>query len=275
MIWRHDLSPYIFRAHILGFEIAPRWYGLAYAIGFLLGFVFIRSAIRRGRLPGLKQSDVEGLMVWLIAGVVLGGRLGYCVQNMQEFARDPLFFFKFNQGGMAFFGGLAGVALVLLIYSRRSGVGFARLGDACTIPAALGLGIGRIANFVNGELWGVPTDGTWGVIFPGAADNRPRHPSTLYEMATHFVLAGVLLWARDKSWAKKPGTLGGIFVLGYGILRVATEPFRAAETYVGPLTNGQVASLIIAVVGVGVIVWMQRRPVDEFSVETEMPSVES
>ncbi len=264
MIWQHNLSPYVFRLELFGLEIAPRWYGLAYAVGFLLGYIFIRDAIRRGRLPGLTQQNLEGLMIWLIAGVVLGGRLGYCLQNLHEFQNDPLFFFKFNQGGMAFFGGLAGVALVVLVYGWRNKIGFSRLGDACTIPAALGLGIGRIANFVNGELWGVPTDGSWGVVFPSAGP-EPRHPSTLYEMASHFVLAGILLWARNKPWSQKPGTLGGIFVAGYGILRVTTEPFRVADTYVGPLTSGQVASLVIAVVGIIYLVIAQGKPA-EFAV---------
>ncbi|MFM9873411.1 MAG: prolipoprotein diacylglyceryl transferase [Fimbriimonadaceae bacterium] len=254
MIWTHNLSPYIFKVHLFGMDLGPRWYGLAYIIGFILGYRALRAAYVAGKFPTLKESDVENLMLWLVGGVILGGRLGYCLQNLGTWAKDPLYFFRFSQGGMAFFGGLAGVVLVLIFYSGRKGLKFAVLGDVCTVPAALGLGIGRIANFINGELPGVKTDGKWGVIFPGT-DGVPRHPSVLYEMATHFLLAAVLIWAGKRDWStRRPGILGALFVVGYGLLRVVTEHFREAETYVGPLTNGQVASLVIAGAG-GVVLW--------------------
>lgn len=235
-------------------DLGPRWYGLAYILGFLLGYRALKQAHGAGKFPTLKDSDVENLILWLIGGVIFGGRLGYCLQNLTEWVRDPMYFFKFSQGGMAFFGGLAGVVLVLIFYSRRKGLRFAVLGDVCTVPAALGLGLGRIANFINGELPGVKTDGTWGVIFPGT-DGVPRHPSVLYEMVTHFALAGILIWAGRQDWSgRRPGILGAMFVLFYGLLRVVTEYFREAETYVGPLTNGQVASLVIAGAG-AVVLW--------------------
>lgn len=251
MIWTHNLSPYIFKIGDFG----PRWYGLAYVIGFFLGYQALKKAFVAGKFPSLKEADIENLMIGLVAGVVLGGRLGYCLQNMDLWLKDPFYFFHFNEGGMAFFGGLAGVVLAIVLFARRKGMGFAALGDACTIPAALGLGIGRLANFINGELPGNKTDGSWGVIFPQFDPVNPRHPSVLYEMLTHFVLAGVLVWAGRQEWAKaKPGVLGAIFVLVYGLLRVVTEAFREAETYWGPLTNGQGASLVIALVGGVVLV---------------------
>lgn len=260
MIWTHNLSPYIFRVHLFGTDIGPRWYGLAYVIGFILGFQTLKKAIRAGKLGELKENDLEGLMMWLIAGVVLGGRLGYCLQNLSIWMKDPLYYFKFNQGGMAFFGGLAGVILVLLIYSKRKHMSFAKLGDVVTVPAALGLGIGRIANFINGELWGVPTNANWGVIFPDARDGVPRHPSTIYEMITHFALAGFLVWAGQKPWTERKGVLSALFVTIYGLLRVITEPFRQADTFVGPLTNGQVASLLITIGGGIALLVILRKP---------------
>jgi len=260
MIWTHNLSPYIFKVHLFGSDVGPRWYGLAYVLGFILGFQTLKKAIRAGKLGQLKENDLEGLMMWLIAGVVLGGRLGYCLQNIPLWLKDPLYFFKFNQGGMAFFGGLGGVILVLLIYSKRKKISFATLGDVVTVPGALGLGIGRIANFINGELWGIPTNASWGVIFPDAHDEIPRHPSTVYEMITHFALAGFLVWAGRQAWSSRKGVLSALFVTIYGLLRVITEPFRQADTYVGPLTNGQVASLIIALAGGFALFAILRKP---------------
>ncbi len=267
MIWTHNLSPYIFRVNLFGNDFGPRWYGLAYVLGFVFGFIALRSAIRAGKLGNLKESHLEGLMMWLIAGVVLGGRLGYCLQNIPLWLKDPLYFFKFNQGGMAFFGGLAGVVLVLLVYSKSKKMSFAALGDVVAVPGALGLGIGRIANFINGELWGIPTRANWGVIFPDAQDGVPRHPSTVYEMITHFALAGLLAWAGKQVWAERRGVVSSMFVLVYGLLRVITEPFRQADTYLGPLTNGQVASLIIAIIGGIALVTILRKPIA--NVETE------
>jgi len=254
MIWTHNLSPYIFKVHLFGMDLGPRWYGLAYIIGFILGYRALRQAQLAGKFPTLKESDIENLMLWLVGGVVLGGRLGYCLQHLETWVKDPLYFFRFSQGGMAFFGGLAGVILVLVWYSRKKGLKFANLADVCTVPGAIGLGLGRIANFINGELPGNKTDGSWGVIFPGT-DGTPRHPSVLYEMVTHFVLAGILIWAGRRDWSnRRPGVLAALFVLIYGLLRVVTERFREADTFVGPLTNGQVASLVIAAAG-GLILW--------------------
>lgn len=269
MIWTHNLSPYIFRVQLFGTDFGPRWYGLAYVFGFVFGYMALRNAIRSNKLGNLKESDLEGLMIWLIAGVVLGGRLGYCLQNIPLWMKDPLYFFKFNQGGMAFFGGLAGVILVLIIYSRRKAMSFAALGDVVTVPGALGLAVGRIANFINGELWGVPTQSNWGVIFPAAPDRLPRHPSTLYEMATHFALAGILVWAGRQKWGQRKGVLASLFVMIYGLLRVFTEPFREADTYVGPLTNGQVASLVIAFGGAVALALVMRKPAPSEEIDAE------
>jgi phosphatidylglycerol:prolipoprotein diacylglycerol transferase len=171
-----------------------------------------------------------------------------------------MYFLRFDQGGMAFFGGLIGVILVLLFFGRKSGLSFSVLGDVCTVPAAVGLGIGRIANFINGELPGNRTDGSWGVIFPNWDPGHPRHPSVLYEMVTHFLLAILLVWVGRQSWARnRVGVLGAVFVIGYGLMRVVTEHFREADTYLGPLTSGQVASLVIAAVGGIVLIRILRK----------------
>lgn len=265
----NDFSPFAIRFGNSDFGI--RWYGLAYVLGFVLAYWVLKRAVERGKIPNMLPKHVEALLYGIMAGVVLGGRLGYCVQNVHQFQKDPWFFFKFNQGGMAFFGGLAGVVIALFVFCKKTKVRFGYLGDTLAAPAALALGIGRIANFINGELWGIPTNADWGVIYPRAPGPQVlRHPSELYEMATHFLLAGILVWAsRYKAFKEHPGLLSCLFVVGYGLLRVITENFRTADTYWGPLTNGQGASLIIAVIGVvaGAIVWKRSSATVEEIVE--------
>lgn len=255
MVITNDFSPYIFRLSLGGFELAPRWYGLAYVLGFVIGYMALKRAVRSGRLSGVQEKDLEVFLYLLIAGVILGGRLGFCLQNLDDWARDPLFFFQFQRGGMAFFGGLVGVVLAVLGFVRWKGGRFDEIGDVLALPAAVSLGFGRIANWINGELWGVPTGGSWGVIYPQSGTMDLRHPSELYEMLSHFVLAGVLVWVAGQAWGRRAGVVSACFVMVYGLLRIITEHFRSADTYIGPLTNGQTASLVIAVLGA---VWLWR-----------------
>lgn len=268
MIFENRFDPIIFHLKIGWFDLAPRWYGLAYVIGFVLGYMALKRAVKAGRVPGLEEKHLEPLLTWLIVGVVIGGRIGFVLQNLATWAKDPMFPLKIYEGGMAFFGGLAGVVLAVLWFCHRNKIKFGHLADVITVPAALGLGIGRIANFINGELWGVPTNSNWGVIYPKSGTIQPRHPSELYEMATHFLLAGILVLAGKSRLGAKRGALSAIFVLVYGLLRIVTEKFRTADTYIGPLTSGQVASIVIAVVGV-VALWLvsKRNDVDAAPVE--------
>lgn len=247
----NEFSPFLFK--IPGTEFGVRWYGLAYILGFVLAYLTLKRAVAEGRIPKMEPKHLEPLLYGIIAGVVGGGRLGYCVQHPARLLKDPLFLFKFNEGGMAFFGGLIGVILALVIFCKRTGVKFFDLGDVVALPTAAALGFGRIANFINAELWGIPTNANWGVIYP-KVDQQLRHPSELYESATHFLLAGVLyVSARYLGLDKKSGWLTCLFVVGYGLLRVITEHFRTADRYVGVLTTGQVASLVIA--AAGIVVW--------------------
>lgn len=257
MVFVNELSPFLVR--VPGTEIGIRWYGLAYVLGFVLTYFTLRNAVRAGRVPGMGEKQIEPLMYALMAGVIVGGRLGYVVQNLDDLAKDPLFVFKFNQGGMAFFGGLAGVVLAIVWFCRWSGLKFGFLGDVVTVPTAISLGIGRIANFINGELWGIPTGAEWGVVYPRSPGPQvPRHPSELYEMASHFALAGLLVLAyRVPGVRARRGMLSCVFVAGYGFFRFFTEIFRETSDYWGPITNGQGASLIILLIGLicGGLVW--------------------
>lgn len=271
MVFVNRLSPYIFRTHLGDLDISPRWYGLAYVVGFLIALAALRRAAKSESIPGLVPQRVESLLYWLIGGVIVGGRLGFVVQNLDMLAKDPMFPFKVYEGGMAFFGGLGGVVIATWIFCRRYGIGFAALGDVLTVPAALGLGIGRIANFINGELWGVPTQAGWGVVYPKSGTEDPRHPSELYEMATHFALAAVIAIAGRTACGSRKGAASALFVLVYGLLRIVTERFRTADTYVGPLTNGQVASIVIAIVGGVWLYAVVRRKETEKSIDSFDP----
>ena len=254
-IYAHNLSPFIIHTQLWGQTIGLRWYGLVYVLGLFAAFYSFRYASRRGFLPGLDTEAQQQMIFAVAAGVVGGGRLGYVLQHPARLLSDPLFFFRIWESGMAFFGGLIGVIVALAWVARRFGLSFWTLADVATFAAALGLGIGRIANFINGELWGRPTDGDWGVIFP-KVDYLPRHPSQLYEAASHFLLLGGLVWLwrrHPHAMQQRPGLLAAIFLALYGGLRFLTDFYRADDTFFGPFSSGQWASLIVAAIGLSLL----------------------
>ena len=261
MPWHHNLSPYAlgpFGPHGIGI----RWYGLAYLFGFALAWRALRRAAMSGKVAGLKIENIENLVFGIVVGVLGGGRLGYCVQYMDHWRQDPLFLFKISEGGMAFFGGITGVILVLLYYRFKHHLDLFQLGDVLAPVAAFSLGIGRLANFVNGELYGKPTGSDWGVILP-ANPSAARHPSQLYDFASHMLLFVILVVVARTPWGRARGTLGCLFMVLYGLFRVFTEMYREQDYYVGPFSGGQIASLILSVVGVGFFViatWLNRQP---------------
>lgn len=255
-----DFSPYLFQWHWLGHTLGVRWYGLAYVFGFLLTFLFFRSAARYGTILGFGTKALEYLTTAVPLGVVLGGRLGFVVQHSHELVSDPLFLFRIWQGGMAFFGGLTGVLLALRLTARRFRVPFLTLTDLAVFPAALGLAFGRIANFFNGELVGRPTHGGWGVVFP-QVDRVPRYPSQLYESASHFLLFGILIFTSRfcRAWtAARSGRLSALFLALYGFFRFLTDFYRADDTYWGLLSDGQWISLLTGLFGLAALGWLSR-----------------
>ncbi len=266
-IWTHHLSPFLWSFQFHGHPVGVRWYGLAYLLGFVLGYTVLRCAALRGEIHNLTEGVLERLVMALIAGVVLGGRLGFVAQNIGAWRADPLFPFKFWGGGMAFFGGLSGVLLAVLWAVWRYKLRFWQVTDALTFPSALGLGFGRLANFVNGELVGAPTNGKWGVVFP-KVDALPRHPSQLYEAASHFALWALLLFLahRRRFWAYgRAGRLSLVFLSFYGFARFLTDFFRADDTYWGPFSSGQWASLLVAGIGLALV----KRTANNTSIEQE------
>jgi len=259
--WVHDLSPFLIQFNE---SFGIRYYGLSYLIGFALGGWILFIAAKRGRLA-LKPEAVADLMTALVIGVMVGGRLGYYfLYEPANVLRDPVQLLRVWEGGMASHGGFVGVAVAMAWFVRKHDITFFQLADATIAVAPLGIGLGRVANFINGELWGRVSDVSWAVIFPASA--RPgtplyeipaRHPSQLYAAALEgFLIFAYLQWRFWKTDAplRQPGRITGEFLIIYGVARVITEMFREpdASLLLG-LTRGTLYSLLMLVAGAIVI----------------------
>ncbi|MEY8459935.1 prolipoprotein diacylglyceryl transferase [Eggerthellaceae bacterium 24-137] len=252
----------------IAFSLGPlvvRWYGLAYVLGFALAAFVIYRVARRWKL-GMTEDDLLTLMVCAIVGVVLGARVGYVVfYGDGYYFQHPLEIFAFNQGGMSFHGGLVGLLVGGAVAARLTRIPYLTLADLGSIAAPLGLFFGRCANFVNGELWGAPTDGPWGVVFGGAAGMMPRHPSQLYEAVLEGLVIFCVLFALSRKLPPRPrGTFVGCFLVLYGVFRFLIEFVREPDAQLGYLwggwlTMGQVLSAPLIVGGIAVLVWAWRR----------------
>jgi len=258
--WVHDLNPVIF--NIAG-PLAVRWYGLAYLFGFLGAYLLLQRASKRGEFQ-VPQKELSNFIVWIaIGGVFLGGRLGYVLlYSFKTFLRDPLFALRIWEGGMASHGGMLGVLAVLLWYAHRHRHSFWNLADQLAAVVPIGLFFGRIANFINGELWGRPANVPWAVIFPQADDvtPTPRHPSQLYEaFGEGLVLFIVLQLIRRTSWGRRGGTVSAAFLLLYAAARISVEFFREPDNtvYFGWLTKGQLYSFFMIAAAL-IILWKKK-----------------
>lgn len=249
--------------------LVVRWYGLAYVAGFALAAFIIYRIARRWRL-GLTMDDLLTLMICAIVGVVVGGRLGYVLFYGDGYCfAHPLEILAFNQGGMSFHGGLVGLLAGGAVAARLTRVPYLTLADLGAIAAPLGLFFGRCANFVNGELWGAPTDGPWGVVFGGAAGMMPRHPSQLYEAVLEGLVIFCVLFALSRRLPPRPrGTFVGAFLVLYGIFRFLIEFVREPDVQLGYLwggwlTMGQLLSAPLVVAGVALLVYAARRKLSQ------------
>jgi phosphatidylglycerol:prolipoprotein diacylglycerol transferase len=250
--------------------LAIRWYALAYIFGILLGWLYARMLIRNetlwgGRAP-LTVTDFDDYIVWVTLGIILGGRIGYVLfYNPAHFAAHPLEIFQVWSGGMSFHGGFAGCVLAVLLFARSRGIPVLSLGDLTCAAGPIGLFLGRVANFINGELWGRPTDVPWAFVFPGAGA-LPRHPSQLYEAALEgLVLFIVLAIAVRMGALKRPGLTVGLFAIVYALGRSFCEFFREPDPQLGflwgGLTMGMLLSIPLFLAGVGFVWNAMRRPV--------------
>ncbi|MDD2898907.1 MAG: prolipoprotein diacylglyceryl transferase [Desulfuromonadaceae bacterium] len=238
-----------------------RWYGLMYVLSFIATYFIIRSEAARKKLP-LTKDDVADLVFYGAMGVVLGGRSGYILfYNLGFYLENPLKLFAVWEGGMSFHGGFLGVMLAFLLYARRKKIPFLSLIDMAALCAPVGLGLGRIGNFINGELYGRATQAPWGIIFPGS-DGQPRHPSQLYEA----FLEGLVLFFVVRFVSKKTSVNGVttcIGIAGYGLFRFSVEFFRQPDAqlglFLGLFSMGQLLSLPMFIVGLSAALLLSRQ----------------
>ena len=233
-----------------------RWYGLMYIISFVAAYLVIRSEVRRRSLP-LTNDDVADLIFTVAMGVILGGRCGYILfYNLPFYLAHPLKVFAVWEGGMSFHGGLTGAIVAGVHYVHKKKIGFFRLADVCFLTAPIGLFLGRIGNFINGELYGRVTDLPWGIVFPSGG-SLPRHPSQLYEAVLEGPVTFAILWALGR---KQPpeGVIFWSFITLYGLFRFSVEFFREPDSQLGFLlagmSMGQLLSFPMVIVGGTMIV---------------------
>ncbi len=265
------LDPIAFKIWILPI----RWYALAYLAGFILGWRYALRLAQTG-LAKPTAEDMDEFLTWAVLGTILGGRIGYVLfYQPQYFVENPFQILKIWLGGMSFHGGLIGVITAMVLFARRRQIALLAVADIIATVAPIGLFFGRIANFVNQELYGRVTDLPWGIVFPIAGE-EPRHPSQLYESflegAVLFMILTTL--ARRPEIRGRPGTLSGIFLIGYGLARFAVEFVRQPDiqfvndtqviegSVLLGATMGQVLSLPMILLGLGLVVIARRRRVE-------------
>lgn len=244
--------------------IKVHWYGLMYLIGFAAAWFLALGRAQRADSP-VKPEEVSDLIFWSAIGVILGGRLGYgLIYNFDFWLQHPLWIFKVWTGGMSFHGGLIGVITAMWLFCRKIDQPFFALADFVAPLVPIGLAAGRIGNFINGELWGRVTNVPWAMVFP-RADNLPRHPSQLYEIALEGVTLFIVLWF----YSAKPRprmAVSALFLIGYGCFRFFVEFFRQPDAQLGFiafrwLTMGQLLSAPMVVIGLAMLWWAHRHPV--------------
>jgi phosphatidylglycerol:prolipoprotein diacylglycerol transferase len=267
--WVHNLSPFVVQ---FTDTIGIRYYGLAYMLGFVGGGLMLHAYARAGR-SRLPSALVPDFIIALVIGVMVGGRLGSFLlyEGWRSLGSDPLALFKIWQGGMASHGGFIGVAVAIAWFAHRQRISFSHLADLIVSVTGLGLLLGRIANFINGELWGKITDVPWAVIFPDSDHSGlplalipPRHPSQLYEAALEGALLLALMqwrfWRTDVA-ARQPGRMAGEFLVAYAGVRMIGEVFREPDVGISPilgLSRGSFYSIFL--IGVGVLmIWRSSR----------------
>ena len=244
--------------------IVVRWYALAYIAGITLGWRYAVHLIQRPPVF-MDRTAMDDFVVWATLGVILGGRLGYVLfYQPSRYLAEPLEALYLWHGGMSFHGGLTGVLCAIALFAWKRGLPGLALGDVVAAAAPIGLFFGRIANFINGELWGRVSDAPWAMAFPGGGP-EPRHPSQLYEaFAEGLLLFALVAWfAHSRSFRERPGRVGGVFLCGYAIARMSGELFREPDSFLGfiweGITMGQVLSLPMLLGGIYLIVSAQGR----------------
>jgi phosphatidylglycerol:prolipoprotein diacylglycerol transferase len=248
--------------------LAVRWYALAYIAGILLGWIYARAIIRSEQAWGgpapMTTRDYDDFILWVTLGIIVGGRIGYVAfYNPAYFAANPGEIVQLWKGGMSFHGGFLGCVLAVILFALYRGIPMLSLGDITCAAGPIGLFFGRVANFINGELWGRPTDVSWAFVFPTGGP-IPRHPSQLYEAVLEgLVLFAVLALMIRAGALKRPGLIIGAFAVGYAIARSFCELFREPDPQLGylwgGLTMGMLLSLPLLLAGLAFIAHAMRR----------------
>ena len=257
-----DIDPIIFS---IG-PFAIRWYALSYIAGLLIGIKYLASFVSKPP-NAMAKVETDDFLVWLTLGVIIGGRLGYVLfYNFDFYLMNPLSIIKIWQGGMSFHGGLTGVILAIIIFCRRRGLNFWLVGDAVACASPIGLFFGRIANFINGELYGRASDVPWSVIFPGGGPIS-RHPSQIYEALLEglFLFCVLFFLSSRYDLRNKPGFLAGVFLIGYAVSRSFVEIYREPDAHIGYfwniITMGQLLSVPLFVFGVYLLI--RKKPINK------------
>jgi len=245
----------------VAFSLGPiqvHWYGLTYLVGIGLAWWLARQ--RADRL-GLSKDQISDLTFYAAVGVILGGRFGYALfYHFDRVLADPLWLLRVWEGGMAFHGGFLGVVVALLLFARKHRLPLLKLGDFVAPLTPIGLGLGRLGNFINGELWGRVSDVPWAMVFPNGGPD-PRHPSQLYQFALEGMLLFLVLWLFSRQ-PRPVGSVTGLFLVGYGSLRFLAEFTREPDAHLGlllgGLSMGQLLSLPMVAVGIALMVWAYR-----------------
>ena len=257
----------------IAFAIGPfavRWYALGYLFGTGLGAAYAYTLLSNFRLwakgePPFPAKDIWDFAFWTMLAIVLGGRIGYVLfYNLPFYLANPLEIINTLDGGMSYHGGMLGLMLAVVLFTRAKGNGNWLSGlDLIASVATIGIFLVRIANFINAELYGAPTTLPWGIVFPTDPDQVPRHPSQLYEAALEGILLFVLLWLYARK-ERKQGQVAAMFLIGYGIFRFIAEFFREPDDFLGlralNLSQGQWLSLPMILFGIGLWLWAARQP---------------
>ncbi len=235
---------------------AIRWYALAYIAGLILGWRYCLALAKRPPQVARPQ-DIDDFLVWATLGVVLVGRSGYVLfYNLNEYLAHPIEIVELWRGGMSFHGGAAGVFIAILLFCRQRGIALLSFAYIISCAVPIGLFFGRIANFINAELWGRATDVPWAMVFPTDVDRLPRHPSQLYEASLEGAVLFLVLWVLQRAGGtrERPGRLTGVFLAGYGAARIVVECFREPDRQLGyvlldAITMGQILSAPLVIFG--------------------------
>ena len=252
------------------FSLEIRWYALAYIFGLILGQIYLKIIIKLNNYKNfIKEQHIENFLLWAMLGIIIGGRLGYIIfYNLHYYISSPMKILYVWQGGMSFHGGLIGIILVSFLYTKRNNIRFLSLTDLICAAAPIGIFLGRISNFLNGELWGKKAELPWAVIFK-CAGPHPRHPSQLYEAFFEGFFIFIILYfcVFRTNLLNKPGKISGLFCILYGVSRIFIEFYREPDRHIGALYNNYSMGMALSIPLITLGIYLYLRPINKLNKE--------